>query len=297
MHPILSILPLLAVAQPAPQPAVQLTPSPLRTSLTLGGQHTFASDLESDQGEVEVTRAAFGLDLGYQLSPQWGLGLAVDNELSWYDFDDATNVLGRFERRFDDVSRTTISPSVRYSIDAQWTAFAAGLLTFTGESDADVGDSIVGGGTVGVRYAFSKNFALSGGLIATSRLEDDALVLPFVGVEWRINDRVTLASRGLGLELAAKVADPLTVTLGLEYASRAYRLADDGAVPDGVLQDRRVPVAVGLRYAPARWIEVTVRGGVDVWQEYTIDDSGGQEIEEVETDPSPFVGASIEFRF
>jgi hypothetical protein len=291
--------PLLA-AQPTETPpaAPPAERSPFSFTLAPRGQVTFAADLRDGPGRASVSRAGLALSLGYTPDPQWGLSLDLDTEASFYNFKNATALTpAAVSEPFDDLYQQSIAPRVVYIQDKTWSYFAGATLGFAGEPDADAGDAFTAGGFGGVRYAFSETFALSLGLAARSRLEDDATLLPLIGVEWQITPKVRLETERLGLRLSAKLSDAFTFFAKGGYELREFRLEDDSVVPAGVVRDRRLPVAVGLTYSPAPWAALTLSAGADFIQEYRIDNQSGDLVGEDHTDAAPTLGLELRLSF
>jgi hypothetical protein len=172
-----------------------------------------------------------------------------------------------------------------------------GIIEFAGDPDADIGDTGTYGGYAGARYAVSESFGFSFGFAAKTRLEDDALVIPLVGIEWKVSDRVTLSTEGTTLRIASKLSDEWSVGLSAGWELREYRLDDEGPVPDGVMSDSRIPIAVSFDWTPSPNVTLAISGGAVVWQEFEFRDSNGDDVSETNTDPAPFIGLSAQFRF
>jgi opacity protein-like surface antigen len=281
-------------------PAARSGP-PMRITLTPRVNHTFESDFDDADGESSVTRGGADLNILYPMSERLQLTLGLDGEYSWYRFAGRDpDVLGGrdLDGLLDDAVKIDILPGFRYGINDRWTVIAGAIVEFAGEPDADVGDSATYGGFGGARYAFSDNFALTLGAGVKSRLEDNVQVLPFIGLEWKINEQFRLTSRGPGLNLAAKVSETVAATIGFQYESRDYRLDDDHEFfGEGVARDTRFPIRVGVEWAPSKLISVEAFTGVVVWQEFEFLDRDGQKQFETNSDPAPFVGINCSIKF
>lgn len=261
-------------------------------------EYTFEAALDDAATDVSITRTGLMLDLSIPTTERFRLALNTDFEASWYSFD-ADSPGGLFDDPFDDVYRLRLAPGFFYAVNQQWGVLGGGIVEFAGESDADIGDSTTYGGYVGARYAFSDGFAMTGGIQAKTRIEDNALFLPIIGFEWKVTPKVTLSTSGpgVGLRLNTVLSDEWSFSLGASWEPRDYRLADDSPIPDGIARDERVPVIAGFVWKPAPTISLSAYGGAIVWQELSIDDSGGDQLIEDNTDPTGFVGFSASFRF
>lgn len=268
-------------------------------SLTPRGQVDFRGDLKDGPGSVTVYRGGASLDVGVALTEHWQIGLGTSVEASSYRFRNATTLIAGTAQPWNDVYIVNLTPAVTYALNERWAVTVGGMIEFAGEGGADVGESFTGGGFVSVRHKCTDTFAISLGVAAKSRLEDEAWVLPLIGVQWQVSEGVRLSSRGPGAEVEARLGsgDEWALVVDARYESREFRLSDESPLPEGVVRDRRVPIGVGLRWRPAENLKVELRGGVTAWQEYQVDDRTGLEQAEVNTKPTPFLGLSVEFRF
>lgn len=270
-----------------------------RISIEPKVEYTFGANLRDGPGRVSVFRTGGDADVSISLGARTFTDLAVTGEYSRYRFRDATGLGGAGNPQpLRDAGAVTFAPSLTHIYDENWSVRATAIVRSGGEKGAFFdSDSFTYGGLLVARYAFNPDFALSFGAVATSRLEESALVLPLVGVEWNITERLRLETRGLGVRLTGTISPEWRAFIEGGFDSREYRLDDDNAVSKGVLRDRRVPIAVGVQYTLARSFEATIRGGAVVYQQYRLDDRDGNEIRKVETQPAGFIGGDVIFRF
>lgn len=258
--------------------------------------HAFRADFDDAGAEVSVTRAGVAAGWSIAVNQRLRLGMSADFESSWYDFGKSATLPGGGEP-LDSAASIRFGPNVFYAIDERWSVFAGAGPEFSGAYGADVGDSFTFGGYVGARYALSEKFALSFGLQGRTRLEEDARLLPLLGIEWQITDDVRLSTEGPGLRLTVRLDDAWSFNVGAAWELREYRLEDDAPIPEGVLRDSRFIVGAGFDFTPSPWVTLSLFGGVVAWQEYRFDDRDGNELLEDNTDPTGFIGFSAAFRF
>jgi hypothetical protein len=225
--------------------------------------------------------------------------LNVGSEWSDYDFKDVTGLLapGDGDGPMEDGWIVRISPGMVYAIDDNWAAVGGGIIQLAWEDDADIGDSATYGGYGGVRYSWAPGRFLTLGVIAQSQLEDDALVVPLIAFEFQLAENLILENDGLGVRLTAQINDQWRASIFGRYELREYRLSDSGDAPEGVLSDARVPVGVGIMWRPNASISVRGYAGAVVYQKYELDNSGGHEIADDETDPAAFMGIDVRIAF
>lgn len=272
------------------------SPNPWRFRLDLGGRYEFESDFRNAPGNSQAWRAGAELSIGYVPDSQWRVGLDLGLEESWYDFNGATTLAPGGDP-MGATTRLELGPTVGYQIDEHWGLLAGGLVGLSFENGADVGKSFTAGGLVGARYRFSDDFTLTFGVMGRTQLEDDFYFMPFIGFEWQVTPEVNLSTRGIGLELTAKVAEQWSVIIAGVYETREYRLDDSGAVPGGVGRDRRLPLVIGVVYSPTKNIDLRLEGGAVLWQQYTIDNAAGVRVGREEGRIAPMIGLRATFRF
>lgn len=262
-------------------------------------EYTFEGDLDESDGSVSIFRAGLGLGMSAPMGDKARFLLNVGSEWSNYDFKDVTGLLvpGDGNGPMEDGWLVRIGPGVVYQFNEAWGVTGGGIIELGWEDGADMGDAATYGGYGGVRYSWGPGQSVTLGAIAKTRLEDDSIVVPLIGLEWQLTDRLILENDGLGVRLTAQISDQWRASIFGRYELREYRLSDDGDVPEGVMSDARVPVGVGLMWRPNAHVSVRGYAGAMVYQKYEIDNSGGHEVADDETDPAAFVGLTVRIAF
>jgi Domain of unknown function (DUF6268) len=266
-------------------------------SLKPFGLHTFESDLRDSPASVSITRAGIELGLTGALSEGLRWTLAVEYEASWYNWSDAGSILPGGQQPLGEVHDLGLRPGLVYAFDARWSVGLLGIIEFAGERDTDIGDAATYGAIGFASYTVSDDLSLTFGGGFQTRLENDTTFIPAIGIKWNINDRLTLSTLGPGARLTGAINDQWSAFLFGSYSSREYRLADDGAIRDGVVRDRRATLGVGVSYAVGPRLSFELTSGVDVYQKFFFDDENGDRVNALRTKPAPFVGLSGTFRF
>jgi hypothetical protein len=143
----------------------------------------------------------------------------------------------------------------------------------------------------------SGDLSLTFGIIVKTRLEDDALIVPLLGLRWSINERLTLATEGHGARLSATLSDEFTFSIFGRYEIRDFRLDEDAALAIGIVQDTRLPLGAALEWRPTPRVSITLSAGVILEQEYTFLNENGDELADDRTGAAPFVGIRGEWKF
>jgi hypothetical protein len=272
------------------------------SSIEVLGDLTLRADLSDAPGDVQVMGAGIGTVSTWALNAEWVAQLAVDARGTFYDFNDATTLIpappgDATANPFSELWTSTVGGRLIYKASDTLSYIGGAGVTFSGEGGADVGDTMTFGGFGGVQWALNENFKLGLGAAVSSRLERSAQVLPFVSIEWKASENISVSTRGPGLRVANKLSDAATLVLDASYQSPEYRLSDEGPLASGIIKDTRVPVTVGVVWTPApRW-QVTLKAGAVVYQEFKVYDRDGNELRDLNTRPAPVVMLGVEWSF
>lgn len=266
-------------------------------SLTPASRVQFPADLGDAQ--VGVFRSSTELGVFAPLSERLSAALSLKFESSRYSWKDFDRVLPGVDRPMRDGAMLMFSPTLSYDIDEKWTFTGGGLLMFAAADGADWGDAATYGGFAVAKHKFSDSFSLSGGLIASSRLEEDALVFPLINFEWQVDDRWRLETTGLGIRGSYKASDTLTAFADVGYEFREYRLKNNlgGGLGGGVFRDNAAIAGLGVQWKPAERWTLEATAGLVFGGDARFDDANGNRIRKIDSDAAPFVGLSIRLDF
>lgn len=265
------------------------------------GEYEFKSDFKDSAGSVGVARFGGALDVDMPIGERSSLVVSAGSQYSHYDFNDATG-FGAGGKPWDNTIESQITAIFKTQADGHWAWFAGVGVDSSEEVGADFGDSLTFGGTAGASYEFSDRLTLGVGVLAFSRLEDSALVLPFPIVEWKIAEKWSLSSsvrhgRTGGLALNFAATDQWTFSLEGSYIGREFRLDDTSSSPDGVGRDQHITAKLRATWTPGAQVEVDAFVGMDVWQQYTLDNTNGSRVAEFDAKSAPVIGLGATFKF
>jgi len=283
-------------ADPAAEAIRQAEKRPPTITLLTSGTYNDSADLDDGPGDFSVTRIRALLEVGFDLGERRNLSVGLGAERSWYDFKNATDLVAGGDP-FGRVTDTELY--VRYNAPLNDTTswFALAAIGIAAEDGADISDSLIYSGSLGFVTKASDNFSWGLGVLVRSQLEDDALIIPIPQIRWAINDRWTLESQRAGIRLDYAHSDRLSYGLQGEYASRSYRLRDDGPLPDGMATDRRVPVSFYANYKATDSITIGASVGASFFGEIELLDDNGNTTAKDDFDPAPFIGLSARIVF
>ena len=76
-----------------------------------------------------------------------------------------------------------------------------------------------------------------------------------------------------------------------------FRLDDDGVAPDGVGEEKSVPIFLVLSYRPAERSSVSLLAGMNFYGSVSVFDDRGKKIAGEDYDPTPFLGLAFSLTF
>jgi hypothetical protein len=285
--------------------ANQAAAGDLRFMLAGGYAHFFGADLQDTGAQMSVDRGFAGFEVSGKPNNDYAWDLPVHWEGSWYDFSGATTLVAGAP--WDAVQSISIAPGATFTLGERWRVSTRVLLQFSGENDADAGDSFTFGGIVGAAYRFDEKLTLGGGVLVSSRLEDDVLVIPQLLVDWRPCKEFRLSNfagpeaypGGAGLEGIWILSEEYELALGGRYQYRRFRLDDSGPAfrANGVGTDEGLPMWLRATMRAKCGARVDLVAGVQFAGEVSLDNADGDEIASVDVDPAPFVGAFFSWKF
>lgn len=254
-------------------------------------------------GAFAVARGYGAAQAVVTLTSRVSVRLLAMYDFSRYDFSDTTRFGG--SDPWNNVHTVRLGGVLNYGISERWAAFGGGFVSYAGEDGARFADSVTGGTLLGASYQWSERLTSQFGVTLSSELEDDVSVFPFLGINWRFADDWTLRSAALdagsagggGLEVAWQALEETTISLGVVYLSRSFRLDDQGFAPGGVGRERRLPVFLRITQKLGAHTSVSLLGGVVLAGQLSADDAVGRELFEDDFDATPFVGVNVGLRF
>jgi hypothetical protein len=149
---------------------------------------------------------------------------------------------------------------------------------------------------------FSPTLTLGAGA-AVFRQLDDTKTFPFIAIDWEMNVQWTLTNPfsagpmgGAGLELTFDPGNGWEAGFGGAYRSYQFRLDRDGPVPDGIGEQRFIPLFVRLsRDFGASSLDLYAAALVN--GRLTVKNANGIELASEDYGTAPALGLSFRHRF
>jgi hypothetical protein len=279
--------------------ALAVYDEPIYFSVAGGFAHQFSSDLMT--GDYNVSRFDFAVSAESPVNESWNVALTFRTLVDSFDFA-PTASLGLGSAPWEDIYTLSFGARVQVKLNDKWKLSGGPVVQFSRESGADWSDSATVGGTISAIYQWNDNLAIGFGVGVISQIEDDALIIPVLTIEWTITDTLRLVSgsptaTGVGAELIWEFAPTFELALGAGYSSKRFRLDDMGIAPGGVGEENYFPLSLRLGWKPNDHVEVSLTGGFTFGTELTLETSAGARITQEEPDGAMFAGLSARIQF
>ncbi|MFO0782871.1 MAG: hypothetical protein U0636_04225 [Phycisphaerales bacterium] len=280
---------------PEPQPAF---------TVSGGYLHQFWAD--SDNG-AQMSADRFYASFGARLlkTEDFSLSMAMSYEFDWYHWQ-GRSTLG-VRDPFGSVNLFALQLRGAYKLGDQFTIGVGGIFGIAGETNADVGDSIYGGGIATFAWTPSEKLTLGIGLLGVTQIEDDPLIIPVPVIDWKFDKEWSIstmrrppASPFVGLDLCF---DPegsnLDFRVGVAWQQRRFRLGNSNvaSINNGVGEDQSWAMLFAFGYKFSSSFRVDVVTGFNFYEKLQLENSQGGQPRDVTVDPSGLLGVFATFKF
>ncbi|MDD5483993.1 MAG: DUF6268 family outer membrane beta-barrel protein [Kiritimatiellae bacterium] len=255
-------------------------------ALTIGAGTDLENTLKDGGGYAKATRESLLLGLDVPFGTNTALSGSFEREFSQYNLDLNPSSISEIGSMHLAVTRFGLI--ARRRLDERWSLFAVGDITFSTENRAAWNDGMTYGGLMAVRRQVNKSFAWQLGVIARTHLEDKALFLPIPGIDWQINDRLTLrTAQGLTFSYDCMGNKRWLFDVGGNFENRIYRMNGRSQLPDGLFIDRSIPILTALTRRFGRIAFVKISVATPVYRRYKFCGSDGATLETLDSNFFP----------
>lgn len=239
----------LAAAVALPAHAQDLPVGATVVSTAVTGITQFDTNLDSG-GKFRWSGGIASASVLRQFATNIAAGLSVQYEYQGYHFDSPTAFRG--VAPWGNVQQPQIGATFIFAPSEDWTVMVSPSVAWAYESGASTSDALEYGGVVAVTKDFSPTLSIGLGA-AIFRQIYETKTFPFLAVDWQIDKNWKLSNPfaagptgPAGLELSYTFDDNWEAGFGGSYRSYAFRLNRDGPVPDGIGEQRFIPIFVRL---------------------------------------------------
>ena len=272
----------------------------IRFSLSVTPMYQFPAHIDGG-GKLSVVSYHLSADAKKQISPDLGLGIGLTYEFDDYHFSGVTAFPVGVP--WKQVQRLGLSVPIFYSFGDKWRLLISPSAQFSGELGAKFGDSLAYGGVVSASYALKPNLNLGVGVGLYSNIEKVS-VFPYLAIYWQITDRLRLTNPfrtspagPAGLELSYQFNHKWEIGVGGAYRSYRFRLDQNGSIPNGIGEARRVPIFARLSYNFSPVFGADLYGGAAIINKLWLDAPNGNDLYSAKYAVAPLVGLTLKGRF
>lgn len=263
-----------------------------------GSVYNFETDLDRG-GSFSVNR--YFIEAG--MARLWGFErmVAVSAGFGQDDY----NFGGLAAEPWNNIDNYRLGLFARWAVGNDWVLFAGPSVRSYGETGTDLDDALTGSMFAGASYSFGDRLTLGPGVVVSGQIEESTRFFPVLLVNWNVTERLSVetggglaATAGPGLALVYKLPGKWKAGVAARYEKKRFRLAPDNEIsPNGVGEDRNVPVVFSLAYFlyPSGFVGVVF--GYNFEGNLSISDGYGRNMYSSDYDPSLDLGFVASFRF
>jgi len=201
------------------------------------------------------------------------------------------------------VQRLGFSVPINHALGGGWGLTFAPSFDWIGERGAKSGESFSWGAVAAATKSYADGSRLGVGIGAFDRFEQTT-VFPYLVVDWPLTQRLKLTNPAVagptgpaGLELRYRTDGGWDLGFGGAYRSIRFRLSEKGAVPNGVGEERGLPLFVRVSRDFGAGASLSVYAGAIVAGSLRLEDANGGSIVREDFGTAPFVAATLSARF
>ncbi|MBN2208844.1 MAG: hypothetical protein JW759_06085 [Candidatus Coatesbacteria bacterium] len=258
--------------------------------------HVLEAGLDEGNGWFSLYESGARLSIRRLLGKGSLIGLNLDLALLDFDLKRGANPVLEKSGRFDQILESKAGFNVVIT-RGDWSYTGLLAVGAAGEDHALDGDAGYIQGAVGLVHQWTPTVRVGFGLFVKTRIEDDALIAPFIMLEYRATEDLTVAIRN-GLSIDYQLEEERTyLTFEAKYDSHRFRLDDTEPLPAGVVDYERVPVSVGIRHRFSEYLTARASVGAILWHRFELSDRNGKDLGDTEADPTAVLRAAVGFDF
>lgn len=200
------------------------------------------------------------------------------------------------------IRRYGVAAPLAFGFSDRWVLGVVPSVDWFRENGADEGEALSWGGIVSATRFFDRGNRLGVGLGVFQRLEKTS-AYPLLLVDWRFGDRWRLVNPlpagptgPAGLEVDYRLDGGWYVGLGAARRTTRFRLSEGGPVPNGIGEERGLPVFLRATRSFGSGMTLNLYAGVVTGGRLRVEDPNGNVLREVDVDPAPLFGVTFTAR-
>jgi hypothetical protein len=271
-------------------------PTGWSTSVQGGSIHAFETDMTGGGG-FSVNRYYIEGGLGYLFRADRMVSFSVGYGQDDYNFS------GVASEPWNNIDNYRASIFTRWGLSEKWMLFAAPSIRSYGEAGVSLDDSLTAAVFGGATFRVNDRLTLGPGLGVVGQIEDRPRYFPVLIVDWKITDRLSLgtggglaSTAGPGLTLSYKASRHWNYELSTRYEIKRFRLDHSGIAPNGVGEDRNIPLLGGIAYQVYPGTSVSGLFGYNFGGKLSLEDRDGKYVSSKDYDSAFFMGLIFRIR-
>jgi hypothetical protein len=201
------------------------------------------------------------------------------------------------------IQRYGVSVPLSFALRDGWSLGFVPSVDWFRENGASTDDALAWGAIVSGTKRFDNGNVIGLGVGVYDRLEDTA-AFPFLLIDWRLGERWRLVNPlaagptgPAGLELDYEFDGGWSAGVGAAWRIERFRLSETGPVPDGIGEERGVPVFVRVTHQFGKQMALHLFAGAVVAGQLRVENSSGARLQEEDFDPAPLLALTFSARF
>ncbi len=297
MSHVLLVLCFVFIAKPIKADETTERKSPWTFGFRAGIVNQLDTSINDTGVDFSVTRSVVGGSVSYGWSRDVSAGISIASTDNRYRYSgDAT--LGGLPL-WHRIRERRLSLPIRLAPAPRTNLIVIPSIRSASEEGASYRAGQTEGMILGASWTVSKRLSIGPGFGWFSELDGGSSAFPIIVVDWKMTDRVTLATgrglgagRGPGLSLAYDFNEKwkLTSEIGIER----YQYVLDAT--DRIGEERSIPLTASLDYAVGSATSFSIYGGVKWGGRFELIDETGATLEQVKYDAIPFIGVRLRAR-
>ena len=279
--------------------AQTMKPGDVSAAASITGVNTFDTDLDRG-GDFRWATAIASGSLTHQFTPQLTASVRVRYDYEHWNFGNPVAFGG--VAPWTNLNAPSMAIDLSYVLANDISIGVTPVIGWGFESGANTGDALIYGAIVSATRVFAPSFVLGVGAGIVRQI-DETKVFPFLIIHWRIDDHWRLANPfpagpagGAGIELVYTVDDAWEIAFGGAYRSYRFRLADSGPAPNGVGENRFVPIFARVTRSFGSQTHVDLYAGISVGGRLSVDDATGAGVARDDYKTAPAIGITLAHR-
>jgi hypothetical protein len=268
-------------------------------SASVAGIAQFNANLD-DGGRVNWGGGLARASLTRQFTSQLSAGLAIRYDYQSWNFNQPAAFGG--SAPWTNLNLPNVGLDVTYAVAPDLFLAVGPSVEWAFENGARTSDALTYGATASLAKAFSRDLLLGVGVGVFRRI-DQTQALPYVVVDWKINDRWRVANPfqagpagGAGIEVVYAPNERWEIAEGVTYRSYRFRLSESNPTPSGIGENSFIPLFLRISRNLSPELRIDFYGALTTAGKVSVDNADGAGRFSDNYKIGPALGATLVYR-